>query len=109
MKKSMTLSVNGTPDSNLSNLSNSISKITAAIGCLPAVILAALRMPVELLRRYFSCCVGHEVSLRQTWIVLRAQAAFVLAVFPTECPLLLRTAFAAWFLIAVIKCRNSGL
>lgn len=109
MKKNMALSVNSPLNSNLSNPMSCISKYFTAIAESISNVSTALKMPVEYLRRYFSCCVEHEVSISQTWLVVRAQLAFILTVFPIECSFLLRTAFAAWFLIAVLKCKNSGL
>lgn len=105
----MALSVNSPLNSNLSTPMSCISKYFTAIAESISNVSTALKMPVEYLRRYFSYCVEHEVSISQTWLVVRAQLAFILTVFPIECGFLLRTAFAAWFLIAVLKCKNSGL
>lgn len=105
----MTLSVNSPLNSNLSNPMSGILKSFSTIADTISMVSASLKMPVEYLRRYFSHCVGHEVSISQTWLVVRAQLAFFLTVFPIECSFLLRIAFATWFLIAVLKCKNSGL
>lgn len=96
----MTLSANATATGILSNLTASAANLTANIA-------NAARIPVELLRKYFSACLGHEVSIRQTWLIVQAQAAFILAAFATECPLVTRAMFAVWFLVSAVRCGNN--
>ena len=43
--------------------------------------------------------------MSQTWLITRTQVAFILAAF-TTCPLLMRVAFAAWFLLALLRCKK---
>lgn len=99
MKKSMTLSANAPANSMLSNLTASMANNIAAIASI-------VKSPVELLRKYFSTCIGHEISIRRTWLIIQAQVAFFVTVFTSECPLALRAIFAVWFLVSVVRCSN---
>lgn len=64
------------------------------------------KKPLLWLAGYYSSVLGRAVSLRLTLHLLNAQAAFALAAFPAESPLVLRAAFMGWFLHAVCKCRR---
>lgn len=65
-----------------------------------------VKAPVEMLRSYYSQTLERELNMRQTWLLLNAQAAFLCAVFPVESPILLRAACCVWFLHAVLKCKR---
>ncbi|MCR5131149.1 MAG: ATP-binding protein [Prevotella sp.] len=67
----------------------------------------AVRMPVEMLCKYYSDVLERELNLRQTWLLINAQLAFTFAVLPFESPLFLRAAACIWFLHAVLKCREA--
>ena len=66
-----------------------------------------VRKPVELLSQYYTRVLDRQVDLRQTWLLLNAQVAFLFAAFPVEGPLLLRVACCGWFLHAVLLCRKT--
>lgn len=66
-----------------------------------------IRKPVELLSQYYSQVLDRPVDLRQTWLLLNAQAAFLFAAFPVEGPMLLRVACCGWLLHAVQLCRKA--
>lgn len=65
------------------------------------------KAPFNALRRYYGAVLGKEISARQTWLLLKVQAAFVLAGFPMESPVLLRLACVAWFVQTLLACRRS--
>ena len=69
-------------------------------------IVKAAKTPLEWLRRYYSQVLEHEVSTRQTLRYLHAQLAFVMAVFPDYESMLLHVAVAAWFVVALLECRE---
>lgn len=66
-----------------------------------------VRKAVELLSQYYSQVLDRPVDLRQTWLLLNAQAAFLFAAFPVEGPMLLRVACCGWLLHAVQLCRKA--
>ena len=68
---------------------------------LVSLLLRYIMMPFELLRSYYSSCLGKEVGLRQTFDLLHLQIAFLFAVFPVSCAIWLRLIFVAWF-VAVL-------
>ncbi len=70
-------------------------------------LTSILRMPEELLRNYFSRCLERELDSHQTRLIIQAQVAFILAVLPTECPLLLRVAFCTWLVLALKACKQA--
>ena len=59
--------------------------------------------------RYYSRVLGEKVSTRQTVLLLNAQAAFAMAVLPTDGPLAGRAVCVAWLAHALLLCRRSGL
>lgn len=61
------------------------------------------------LTRYYSQVLGTEVTIRQTLLLLNAQTAFLLTVFPAALPLLLRAGGLAWLVSALLKCRAGGI
>ena len=66
----------------------------------------ALRLPVELLRKYYAKVLERELSMRQTWLLINVQAAFVFAAVPVDGPWLLRIACCGWLLHALLKCKS---
>lgn len=67
----------------------------------------AIMTPVKWLSAYYSECLEREMSTSQTLHLLNAQAAFIMNVFPVECPWLLRIAFGAWLAIAIKGCYDA--
>ena len=61
------------------------------------------------LAAYYSSVLGQQVTLRQTFLLLNAQAAFLFTVFPLDCSFVLRLLCVVWLVSALLKCRNSGL
>lgn len=93
MEKRMTLQMN-TPQSAINSIMTTIRTMTGS-----------MQAPMEWLRSYYSHCIGKEINMSQTWLITRTQVAFILAAF-TTCPLLMRVAFAAWFLLALLRCKK---
>jgi len=83
--------------------SSPVLKINRVVNHLILLVL----QPVAWLRQYYSEVLEREVSMRQMWLLLNAQAAFFFAVFPVSCPLLLRAVFTAWFIHAVMLCKRN--
>ena len=65
--------------------------------------------PVGLLRRYYSSVLGKEVTMRQTWLAIEAQVAFLAAALPENINLCMRLLLLAWFVMALKRCRKSGM
>lgn len=55
---------------------------------------------------YYSKVLEQELDNKQTLSLLNAQLAFVMTVFPTDCPWLLRIACACWLVSALLKCKG---
>jgi hypothetical protein len=55
---------------------------------------------------YYSKVLEQELDNKQTLCLLNAQLAFVMTVFPTGCPWLLRIACACWLVSALLKCKE---
>lgn len=71
-----------------------------------SLFATALRQPLSSLTNYYSRVLEQPLNNRQTLLLLNAQLAFLMAVFPVECPLLLRLGFLAWLGSALLKCRE---
>jgi len=66
--------------------------------------------PAVWLQKYYSQILEKEISMKQTIMLVKAQAAFFIGVLPTdECPLSVRTVFLAILLWYVWKCKKSGI
>lgn len=70
---------------------------------------AKLAAPVAWLGKYYSKVLEKEVSTRQTWLLLEAQAAFFAGIFPMDYNLIVRLLMLLWFVNAAKRCRKSGL
>ena len=70
-------------------------------------ILSAVMKPVELLAAYYSACLEREVNVKQTLLLVNAQAAFFMTAFPAECPLMLRIVCVAWMLHSLKLCKDN--
>lgn len=65
-----------------------------------------LRTPFEWLRKYYSAVLGKEIGYARMLRMLHAQAAFIIAAFPVDGPLMLRAACCLWFLCALRSCKD---
>lgn len=72
-------------------------------------VVHTLRMPMVLLQRYYSTVLEKPVSMKQTKLLVEAQAAFVIGVFPVDGPILFRILSAAWLVWAVWKCKQADV
>lgn len=95
MDNKMTLTANAAETMNMSDRT--------------AKIVSTIRRFVAPLARYYSRVLDTEVSTRQTLLLVNAQAAFFMTVFPADCHLLLRLGCLAWLISAVMKCRDNGI
>ena len=97
MEKNLTLSANSLYEAGVAN----------TVLNLVAHLVAVLLMPVEALRRYYSHVLERRLNMRQTWLLINAQTAFLFAAFASGGPLVARLLFCAWFIHAVVCCRRS--
>lgn len=65
-----------------------------------------LHQPAEWLRAYYSRVLERDITMRQTALLVNAQAAFAVAFFPVEAPLMARVAGLLWVGSALLKCRR---
>lgn len=80
--------------------------IVSASDCLKPVA-RLLAKPLVRLAAYYGAVLGERVTLRQTLHLLHVQVALLLAVFPVDCPLLLRGVCGVWLVSALLKCRRA--
>ena len=59
------------------------------------------------LTTYYSQVLERRITTRQTALLLNAQTAFFITVFPASAPLLVRTACVIWLISALLKCRKA--
>lgn len=62
--------------------------------------------PAEWLRSYYSQALKRPLTMRQTWLLTNALAAFFTSGFAAGAPLLVRVAGCVWVLSALYKCRK---
>jgi hypothetical protein len=55
---------------------------------------------------YYGQVLEREINNRQTLALLNAQIAFIMAVFPMDCSLLLRSLCGCWLVLALLKCKE---
>lgn len=72
-------------------------------------LMNKVNIPAGIMRRYYSHVLGKEVSMRQAWLLIEAQAAFFAGVLPANIHVAVRALIFVWFALAVRKCRRSGL
>lgn len=66
--------------------------------------------PMVWLQKYYSKVLEKEVSLKQTWLLLKAQGAFFMMAYPTDsCPLLLRAFFLVLFVWTLLRCKEEKI
>ena len=80
---------------------------TLVLNTIANLIVARLTSYVEVLRKYYSNVLERDIDMRQTWLLVNAQLAFVFAAFPVSGPILLRAACCLWFLHAVLLCKRN--
>ena len=88
----MTLAVNTANEMRLTSLLASVKN--------------GLLLPVILLSQYYSAVLNKDISTKVTFQLLNAQAAFALAVLPSEAPFLFRVFCSLWFALAVNGCKK---
>lgn len=81
---------------------------TRCAGFSKFAVAASVARMLAPLAGYYSQVLGTKVSLRHTLLLLNAQAAFLLTVFPADLPLLLRFVSLGWLVSALLKCRDCG-
>lgn len=62
--------------------------------------------PAEWLRSYYSSVLERPLTMRQTWLLVNAQAAFIINAFVCDAPMAARIAGCVWVLTALNKCRK---
>lgn len=92
----------------------SMSTFTALMGIATrALALAAngtlknVKNGVDWLRRYYSKALDRELSMRQTWLLVNAQAAFFFTFLPAEAPWAFRAVGALWLWKAIAACKKA--
>lgn len=93
MKKEMTLQAPATGFERASECVKPVSRL--------------LLLPLAWLAAYYGAVLGRRVTLRQTLHLVHVQAALLFAVFPADCPLLLRGVCCAWLVSALLWCRRA--
>lgn len=82
-----------------------------------AAMLRLIVAPLLWLQDYYSACLNDDcegnsrrtarkLSMKETLQLLHVQVAFLFAVFPVSCPLLLRAVFTAWFVMTLRSVKN---
>lgn len=90
------------------NITISVSQSTAmTIMEIVMNLISIISRPIALLSLYYSHCLDREISIKQTWILLNAQAAFAMAAFPVSCPWMMRLTCIAWLLHALYLCKKN--
>lgn len=74
---------------------------------LVSTFVAIVNIPVSKLADYYSACLDRKINTRQTWLLLNAQVAFVMAVFPASAPFMLRIICTVWLIHALLLCKNN--
>jgi len=70
------------------------------------LMTTAARKPLAALSRYYSRILERPINMRQSLLMVNAQAAFIMTVF-TQCSLVLRVLFLCWLICAVLKCKSA--
>ena len=66
---------------------------------------AVIAQPIEKLAQYYESVLGRKINVNQTLHLLNAQVAFLATVFP-DCTMAIKAVCLAWFVAAVLKCRE---
>jgi hypothetical protein len=91
------------PNVATSNISKSTKN---TIETIKSIANTAMK-PVNWLSAYYSSVLGRKISTKQTLLLLNAQAAFVMTVFPVEAPFVIRLISLTWFVKALFACKKS--
>jgi hypothetical protein len=102
MEKNVTLSV------NMSNRETTKSIFKRMIGTWTS-ITQKVKMTAEWLRLYYSGILGKNITMQQTWLLIKAQTAFFLGIFPADMSILLRFALGIWMVYTFIQCKNADI
>ena len=86
---------------------NSVMNIANNVKTAAMNILTIANKPIELLSKYYTMCLDREISCKQTWLLLNAQAAFFMGVFPVSAPFSARLVCLAWLLYALRLCKKA--
>lgn len=70
-------------------------------------LVSIICRPVALLSLYYSHCLGREITVKQTWCLLNAQAAFFLTAFPVGATFYMRIVCGMWLLHALRLCKKN--
>lgn len=67
---------------------------------------AALRIPQEWLRKYYSAIIGRKLTKHQASLITRTQLSFVALIILTGYSALLGIAAVAWFAYSLLQCKH---
>jgi len=87
-------------------MTNEMTITTRKPGLSTEVMKQMAERPLEGLTRYYSDVLERQLSTRQTLLLLNAQLAFLMTVFPSM-SFVLRILCLTWLVGAVVKCRRS--
>lgn len=97
MEKNLILTTNESRAINMKETANNHLRLLAESG----------GKPMEWLRKYYSRVLEKPISRKQTWLMIEAQAAFVLGILPLDCPIWLRAVCVGWFAWSVKRCKRA--
>lgn len=80
---------------------------TRALALAANGVLKNVRNGVDWLRRYYSKALDRELSMRQTWLLVNAQAAFFFTFLPAEAPWVFRAVGALWLWKVIAACKKT--
>lgn len=63
--------------------------------------------PVVILKDFYSECLEENITMEQTWRLLEAQAAFIMAIIPASISITVRVLLLGWFASAALRCRKA--
>ena len=92
-----------TPEVALSNTSKNTRSTIETIKSVANIVAK----PINWLSAYYSAVLERKVSNKQTLLLLNAQAAFVMTVFPVEAPFVIRLISLTWFVKALFACKKA--
>ena len=77
-----------------------------ALNAIVGAVLSKLSVPVEMLRKYYTSVLEREIDVRQTWLLINAQLAFIFAALPVDGPMVFRMACCGWIIHAALLCKR---
>lgn len=63
--------------------------------------------PIGILRDFYAECLEENITIKQTWRLLEAQAAFIMAIIPADLSITVRVLLLGWFASAALRCRRA--